>query len=442
LTGFRFRPVARRIPLIVFILSCAFLSFLYGVAVGTYRLPPFYTLRRAFNTIESWGVHTRRTHHLYPVVHDEVGAHTAEGAQIDGVTLLTSYWDGRPGIRLIDAAGQVLHSWTPNAAEIWPESPYDDLDRGNRNNADNYVHGSCLLPNGDVVFSIEYMGLARLDARGELVWRVSWRTHHSVTPTDDGGFWVCALRWVEEDDTERRKLFPGLRPPFAEDFVLRISADGKVEKQFSVLEALYEGGHASLIWKSGRRGREDRLHVNDVEALPAALAESYPTLDAGDLVVSMRDINAIATLDGQTGRIKWIRTDGLNMQHDPDFIGDGWIRVFNNNPDGAGGRVLGGSEIIDIRPDTGQVHRAYPVGDAEPFFTAEAGKAQTLHNGDIMITESRAGRVMQVDAEGRLRWRWIQSPWPDEPTLISEVLEGTRYPFTRQTIASWKDGSP
>jgi hypothetical protein len=438
-----FKNLKKTAPLLFFTLSCGFLTFLFGIVVGYQNVFPTIPLINSYRTLINLTGLDTADHFLYPVRHAQSGVTSDPAYQMEGVTLLASYWDGLPGIRVIDSTGEVLHTWRINPAEIWPESPFDDHAKGHKNTSTNNIHGVHLFPNGDILFNIEYMGLVRMNSQGNVLWRLLRRTHHSIAPTRDGAFWVSAMRWIEQGN-ERVSMFPGLVPPFVEDTVIKVSAEGEILQEWSVLQAIYESNHQRLIWKSNQGQftsfdiNFDSLHLNDVEALPADLDAQYPSLNSGDLAISMRHISAIAILDAQTGKLKWIDPETHIHQHDPDYIGDGWLRVFDNNDDGTHlGNWLGGSRIIDVRPETGETRVVYPLDGQTQFHSWACGKSQTLDNGNILITESRAGRVLEVNTRGHILWQWVQQPWPGDPTRVAQVLEGTRYNITPQEVKMW-----
>lgn len=423
-----------------FLMSAAFLSFLYGVSVGRFELFPYTFLSSSYNQFKR---NFERPHQLFPIRHLESGAKSHyPGETGPGLTLLTSYWrelDWKPGIRLIDAKGKVLHEWRTDPAEIWPTSPYSDFKAGTKNVSSNYVHGSYLFENGDVLFNIEYMGLARISACGDIVWRLPYRTHHSIFRDESGDFWVSAMKWIEDtaDGKERLARYPGLVPPVVEDFALKVSPDGEILQEISLLSALYKNGYEHLFWKIHRVFTEDVTHTNEIESLSASMADQYPLFDTGDLVVSMKAINSVFVLDPVTMEIKWLSIDLFLDQHDPEFIGDGWIAVFDNNWDGSPtGEYLGGSRIAATKPGTDYVRVLYPTERSKPFYTGAGGKFQILNNGNLLITEARAGRVFETDSLGRIVWEWVQEPYDDE--LVPEVLEGSRYDITPARVSQWK----
>ena len=150
----------------------------------------------------------------------------------------------------------------------------------------------------------------------------------------------------------------------------------------------------------------------------------------------------VLVMDPQTGVVKWYSTDPWIEQHDPDFTGDGWITVFDNNRDFSSavgprrGEMLGGSRLVAVQPHTGDIKIVYPDNDADLFYTKLGGKLQQLDNGNLLITEAKAGRVFEVDTNGDLVWEWINSP--TEQQLVAEVMEGTRYDISPEQIASWQ----
>ncbi len=438
--------IVDRLALILFFLSAACIVFGLGVAVGRYQIFPYHILLNMQNAIQiSMGIFQDpelRPHYLYSAWYDYSGARIHDVSSImKGVTLLTSYWpslDWKPGIQLIDSTGQVLHMWKTDPTEIWTESPYTDHARS-FNASNNYVHGCYLFDNGDIIFNLDYMGLVRMNAHGEVLWSLSYRTHHSVTRDEDGHFWVCGQKWIDDtpEGRERIKHYPGLKPSVGEDFALKVSEDGKILREISILKALYESGYQQFIRQMSGRRSDNILHMNKVEALHSDMADQYPLFNAGDIVVSCRRLNAIFVIDSETEKVKWLCSRFLG-QHDPIFLNDGTICVFDNNSDGSegDGSYPGGSRIVAVKPEGNKIRILYPKTDEQEFYTRYCGKIQYLENGNLLITEAQRGRIFETDPSGKIVWEWVHERYNDE--LIPEVLEGTRYALTREQIAGWK----
>ncbi len=438
------KNISDRIALILFFFSAICFVFGLGVIMGKNKIFPYHILKNMENAIKvaiTGHAIENRPNYLVPACYDYSGARIYKaGSMMKGVTLLTSLWhslDWKPGIQLIDSTGRVLHQWKTDPAEIWPVSPHTDHVRGKKNTSDNYVHGCYLFANGDVIFNIEYMGLVRMNASGKVLWTLPYRTHHSISRDQDGNFWVCGFKWIDDTPEGRARLarYPGLKLPVGEDFALKVSEDGKILREISILKVLYQNGYKQLIRQSKIRS-DDILHTNDVEALRSDMVNQYPLFAAGDIVVSCRFLNTIFVIDPETEKIKWLCNRFL-QQHDPDFLKNGWISVFDNNCDGTDNSFYpGGSQIVAVKPGRDEVRILYPKTKEQEFYSSHMGKVQVLPNGNLLITEARRSRVFETDPSGEIVWEWVQERYNDD--LVPEVPEGTRYPFTPEQVAGWK----
>lgn len=428
-----------RIAVTLFGFSIIFLAFGYGVVAHRYNLFPYPVLHDAVKVLKNQYDNI----HLEPIRHENAGTVVIDRDAIaPGVVLITTYWpefDWMAGINLIDIDGKVLHHWDTNPLHIWPDDPYDDAMTGAMAGAvhsvNNYVHGSYLFPNGDVLLNIEYLGLARIDACGRVLWKLSYRTHHSIAPDQNGDFWVSGIKWVDSG-SERAAQFPGLKAPFGEDTVLKISPNGEILQELSILDALYNGGYQHLFWKHDSR-EGDLTHINDVEPLSSDIADMFPGFDAGDLLISLKHISTVAIMD-QSGKIKWLDSQSFQRQHDPDFEKNGWLVVFDNREDGTTtGKYLGGSKISAIKPSSaGSITFYPPSAKSKLFYSNAGGKHQLLDNGNRLITESMAARILEVDQGGRIIWEWVHQPYDDE--MVPQVMEGTKYDIEPEVISGWQ----
>lgn len=446
-----------------FVLGAALLAFLYGYASRTFQLPPHHILDGAIRSAAAPAAAPKGAlPHSSPARYDLEGAHQRRPdpkGRAESVVLVTSHFPQgdpkklsgwRSGVRLLDDRGEPVHEWVVDPSVLWKDWPYSD-GMGRFNQRLNYVHGAHLRDDGDLVVSVEYVGMVRLDPAGKVVWRLDHRTHHSVHPTGDGGYWACGARYIT-DQAEVDQRFPGLTVPLVEDLALQVSESGELQRTISVLEALYQSPRKAMLWKvhqpvvadpsTAGPLQGDVIHLNDVEPLPPELAPAFPMFAPGDLLVSLRNIHTIAVLDGATGAVKWSWSGSLIRQHDPDWLPDGSISVYDNHSDGTpDGSRLGRSRLIAIHPGTGATRRIYPLpataAGERPFHSRLGGKAQRLPNGNWMIAEATAGRVFEVDSEGRTLWEWGQQRHA-EGRMIGEVMEGTRYFISPATVRGWK----
>ena len=425
---------------IVFVVSLMVLAFLYGYATRQNELFPDRVIRQVQQEASNLWYRAILTSRIY----DRQGARTMDSTAVQpGLTFLNALWNDpggpRPGFKLINQEGETLHDWRVDREELFPDSI--DL-RGDP--AQETLHGSHLLPNGDVLFNSSYIGTVRINACSEVLWQLPKGNHHSVSRAEDGTFWVSGasdeLRTTSEQYPDG---FPGLDDPLWLHQIHHVSADGKLLERINVLDVLYANDLQRYVVKAyqPQAGKEaprttDLLHLNDVEPLHSSMADEYPLFEAGDLAVSLRKIDFVFVFDPDTGTVKWHTSDPLIMQHDPDFIGDGWVGIFDNNKDFMDrGQMLGGSRIVAVQPHTDSVEVRFPTRRSDPLYTKAQGKWQQLPNGNMLLAESKAGRVVEVAPDGRTVWEWVIDPYSE--SKVSRVMTAVRHDLTAADVADW-----
>ena len=424
-----------------FVLSLVVLSVLYGTAVGRWQWFPYSVLEQAVETAKT--VAKPLDPLLQTRDYDRSGVRAARPEQMQpGLTLLSSSWEGPGGLetelRLMDQAGDVVHKWRVNREAVFEGGGWrkDPTQTG--------VHGSELLPNGDALVNVEYVGLARLNSCGEVQWTLREGNHHAVSPAGDGTFWTPAVSRERRTGSERHPDgIPGIDKPVWLDRILHVSGEGEILQDINVLDVLYANGLDRYLHKATWGGKsppngvpEDVTHINDVEPLLPSMADEYPRFEAGDLVISVRRFHLVFVFDPESLDVKWHASDPFIAQHDPDFIGDGWIGVFNNNTDGTGrGMQLGGTRIVALQPHTDSMEVRFPTPHSEPFYTAGLGKWHLLENGNMLLAETESGRVVEVDSTGRTVWEWVH-PSYDEPR-VPEIRQAVRHDLSLKDVAVW-----
>lgn len=417
-----------------FVLSVGVLGVAYGLAADARGWFPSSLAQKAW----------KQGHAVFPIseppflnerVYGRSGTRVLRKNEMQpGLTLVTSSWktsDGwRVGLRLIGRNGKVYHEWLLDRTELF------DNDLGYRKDPKQTdFHGTYLFPNGDVLVNLEYVGMARINPCGKVQWTLSEGTHHSIMRASDGTFWTPGVSQRTRRGSERfPDGFPGLGDELWVDRILQVSSDGSLLRDINVLNVLYANGLEYLFFKY-RVLNGDITHLNDVEPLQKSIAKEYSLFEQGDLLVSLRYLNLVFVMNPDTKKIKWFTTDPFIAQHDPDFIGDGWIGIFDNNRDYNNGRVLGGSRIVTVRPQDGIRKVRFPKEQSEPFYTSLRGKWQQLANGNLLLTESQAGRVVEVNSDGETVWEWVHQTHGN--SRVPAVTKARRYPLTPSHVASW-----
>lgn len=425
---------------VAFAFSVLVLAFLYGYSARQNGLFPDQLIRQVQQDASDIWYRPSLTTRIY----ERHGVRIEDASAVQpGLTFINSLWEGEDewyaGFQLIDREGETLHRWRVDRGTLFPDS----VD-GRGNPEHKILHGSHLFPNGDVLFNAQYIGTVRMDACGDIRWRLLAGGHHSVARAEDGTFWVSGL--AEESRTTSKQYpdgFPGLDDPVWIEQLHHVSADGTLLERINVMDLLYANDLERYIVKAWQpqtgadQPREkDLTHLNDIEPLPSSMADEYPLFEAGDLVVSLRKLSLVFVFDPDTGTIKWHTSDPLIMQHDPDFIGGGWIGIFDNNRDFTNrGTMLGGSRIVAVQPHTDSIEIRFPTPKSDLLYTKSQGMWQQLPNGNMLLAEAKAGRILEVASDGRSVWEWIIEPYND--SKVSRISEMARHDLSRADVASW-----
>lgn len=410
---------------------CAvFLIFLLGLAAGRYGWMPAKILAvletgyRAVATAGDLPWYYARLEPPYPpaITH-------RDGAQ-PGLNLVTRLkGDAGLAAEIVDLDGRVLHTWNVDWFSVWSDATHLPAHVQPRRTMETHVHGAVVMPNGDLVFNYEHLGLVRLDRDSRVVWRLPYQTHHSVELDDQGNLWVCGQR-------ERRTIdpaFPHRTPVYDEFTILEVSPEGRILTEWLLSDLLRQNGRDGLFYMgaplSHLQVRDDLLHLNDVEPFPSGMLEGF--FRHGDVMVSLRNVNTVFVFNRATGRISYLAEGMFVRQHDPDFIDGNRFSVYDNNPRGHLHPFAGvgaprpapsrGSRIVIVNaPD--QAQEAYLTDSpALPFFSAIMGKHQWLPNGNLLVTESMGGRAFEVDARGEKVWEYYNFVGDGTVAVVEQV---------------------
>ncbi len=421
-------------PLVLHRLSWLLAVFVVGYVVNASGIWPKPVIASGLDAAYDLSVNVRAYLGVFPTRHvfDEprggsgLTVHDAARMQ-PGVTFVAGFFDGKHVMRLLAEDGTELHRWDVSFAKIFPSAEHiqPPADRP-FNEWLTHINGAVPFPDGSVVFNFDQQGLARIDACGNVMWTVARMTHHSIDVADDGTLWVPARVYHETADPR----FPFLNAPFFEDQLLHVSADGEVLRVISLPELMFKNDLYGALFPTGFQdmGSQyvDFTHTNDAEVLSKDMAGAFPMFAAGDILVSMRQLNLIFVFDPRADEVKWHQTGPWWRQHDPDFQKDGTITVFNNRSDDTKfGDLLGGSRITATDPATDKTWTVYAQPDGETqrrFFSNIMGKHQLLANGDMLITEATGGRIFEVTPAGDIVWQYVNRFDKDRVALVTDAI--------------------
>jgi outer membrane protein assembly factor BamB len=307
---------------------------------------------------------------------------------------------------LMDRDGKVLHRWRMPLRRLFPELAKDpEMAKL------EYWRRAWLFPNGDLLGIYEGLGIVKLDARSNVLWARRGGFHHDLQVMADGRIWV-----LDRDG----KVLPRINPEegILEDFVTVLSPEGEIVRRVSILEAFERSPFASLLQGMERAG--DVFHTNTLEVLDGRFVPLDPAFRKGNVLLSVLKLDTIAVLDPERGEIVWAKTGSWRRQHQPTFLDDGNLLMFDNR--GAGGER---SRVVEVDPRTGKTVWEYDKN----LFSKTLGSCQRLPNGNTLITESENGRALEVTRDGRVVWEYYNPNRAGEhKELVAVLFEAVRLP--------------
>lgn len=345
------------------------------------------------------------------------GVHEAQGES--GVTVydrqvaysgLNLVTDGHsPEAMLLDMEGRELHRWHvpydvafPN--EDVPSSP-----------ATGYWRRVRLLDNGDLLAIFEGLGLIKVNRDSQLVWALSNGAHHDLEVRPDGSIYVL---------TRSAHMIPRVHSslPILEDFVTVLDADGHEMMQVSILEAV-ENSEYWALFENRAREAGDIFHTNAIKVLDGSLANKIAAFKAGNVLISLANLNAIAVMELAPPKIVWALAGLWVHQHDPIVLENGNLMVFDNR--GNAGRA----RVVEFDPRTQEIAWEY-TGDNDDLQSDTCGANQRLPNGNVLITETDYGRALEVTAEKRIVWEYYTPHRSGKDNeLIATLFDSVRLPL-------------
>lgn len=278
---------------------------------------------------------------------------------------------------------------------------------GNLLHAIQLPKANCLFGIGynDDILIVGHDGLVRLRWDSSIIWsNEELHFHHDVTVDRKGD--IHTLNWNPIEIDHR-----GHRTRVLDMEVVTVGSDGKIKVRLSTFEilrplipdsaleqtaAFNNKKGASVEWNNPT----DLLHLNTV----IAVDDPWGPLHAGDFLLSARHLDALVAVDPIGKRIRWHYGKGfLEGPHHPSRVGDR-LFLFDN------GRYREHSRVLEIDLDDTDldddpedaVEWSY-TGDSD-FYSSSRSGAQKLPNGNLLITDSEAGRVFEITESGDRVW--------------------------------------
>lgn len=421
----------RFLPPLLFALSCVFLVFGAGVFVGEYKMGPYRFIKDGAKTLK--------------VTVDGLTAGPYYGQFGPGVTdvaradIAASRFDitptaaAAPGTILINGGLYEFREHCPDygciAIEVdrngalihaYPYRPFKifEADTVGANYPREAVPADPRLikrplgfqqyPNGDLLVTFQSTGsmfpfaagTARIDKEGNPVWFRFDYSHHWNTLLADGTALVPNLVVAEGDwnvpigsKGARERLQCDTGRPQVDGFQL-LGPDGDVITEVDVSAALRASPWSAMLVET--TDACDPLHINYVDQIRT---DASGGLEAGDYLISLRNLSAIAVIDKDDFSVKLMQRGSFVQQHSVQHLSGSKVLLFDN----WGGDAIGPpSRLLEVDLATGAERRVFPLpktGYAEDGLFSNRG-SQLYISADrsrAMVSFSGEGRGFEVD---------------------------------------------
>lgn len=327
----------------------------------------------------------------------------------DGLTLYSS--PDQLSIYLIDMEGKPVHKWHMDVAD---------------NVATGLFYGEPhLFDNGDILTMHTILlwesenktdfigGIVKLDKDSNILWHYPEGAHHDVEVGPDGKLYTL----MHELREELIDGAPHWDVPFVEDQIAILSSDGKEIKRVSLPGIMLKSpkfkefaefitSDERLDIKASLWFSRDITHANAIRLVSEDWAKCFADtgIKAGDVLISYREPDALVVIDPEEERVVWAMRGFWRAQHDPELLPNCNILLFDN--EGRRG-AEGNSRIVEYNPRTTEFEWSYNGTKEDPFYSFIQGAQSVLPNGNVLITDTMSGRILEVTREGEKVWEFI-----------------------------------
>lgn len=346
------------------------------------------------------------------------------GKAYDGLIFYVSA-DG-PFARLLDSTGELIHEWQIEFNQVWPEGVSWRSDAMKmlmkHSSHRKYWRRAFICPNGDVYAIFEGLGMVKLDRESRLLWKSDLYVHHDVDFASNGDILTLTRRAVS------LACCQGGETPVLDNYLVVFSAVGKMIKRISIAEALNRSAFGST-WQDWidpeEHSPQDILHVNSVQLLDSEVFGSDPLWGSDNVLLSIRDLNAIALLDLRREVVVHLIRSSFRKQHHAKLIAQNRLLFFDN-------RGLGGASTVrEVDPFSWEQTWAFGEQEGNRFYSHYQGTCYRLPNGNTLITNSQGGNAFEVTPAAEVVWRF-ESPHrsTSRPSHVATLFDLQKIPIS------------
>ncbi len=419
------RSIIGKAPAVLFLLSVFVVGSVYGFFVHRSKLFPYQVLKEAelaYAALRSGPSGNEPTTFLtyVPEATPRPSASRIATDQPDDWILITGgpyeFMEECPTYGclawIVDRNGKVIHRWEADLKGLWRGAGHAD---GDTDPAGFMSLGTELLPDGSLLVAFqndrkfpEGAGLAKFDRDGKLLWRSKHRVNHWFTLGPDGTIYAPSHSVLETPASigKTSNQLTCKQVKAQSDYIAIIGSDGELRERIDIMDLLVANGYVGLVRLTINEC--DPFHLNFVQYIDERMASQLDSVDAGDLLISLRNVNTVLIFSPRTRAIKWIDTGRYVEQHSPRILPDGSLVVFDNkggDPQFGGARVvrqkIGERGLEVVAPRAG-------VSLGNEFTSNYAGNIAVGPNGDrLLVALTSMSEIVEVDvASGKPLWRY------------------------------------
>ena len=263
-------------------------------------------------------------------------------------------------------------------------------------------------PNGDLLVVFHFInshpasgGVARIAPDGRPRWYRNDYSHHWPYIVDENLALVPSMRLASTSLPYRVGARSGSRvlelecpTKVIEDQINVIDRHGQVLEQIPILDKIVDSPHAGRLVGTQHC---DPTHLNFAHVLGAD-AGGVADIAPGDLVVSLRNLNAFGILDKDDRRLKKLVFGGFLRQHGVRHLDRARFLMFDNL--GTDGRH-GPSRLLMVDLASGEESTIFPNDDTperlRDFFSGQRGQFDVSPDGRrVLLADWRASRAMEI----------------------------------------------
>ena len=270
----------------------------------------------------------------------------------------------------------------------------------------SFRNSSKLLPlhmfsNGDLILgNYENKGIYRINKNGQILWKRNKINHHWVD-ISNGKIFIPSRKFVNlPGDLNNNLLSKSFlkncktKNSIFDTILILNEINGKIIDEIDLMEKILLDRNINIIFNTVYKFDpaicNDPLHLNDIQVVDKddlkLINNLIPNISENDLILSFRSINTIIFYDYKKSIVKNIIYNLFDKQHSPRIHTDGFLYVFDNNPNGKS------SKILKINLKNNSIDSFF---QSDTFKSDVRGRIQFFKN-QLFVQSSSQGEVFKI----------------------------------------------